>query len=358
MKKKTSALTVNKGVDKPELINKNALQNFRKKKKQIDILKLKKSILDGNITALGQGITLIESALDAHKKLATQLVESCYQFSGKSLRIGITGVPGAGKSTFIEHFGTLLTSSGKRVAVLAIDPSSTRSGGSILGDKTRMEKLSTNKLAFIRPSPSAGSLGGVANKTAEAIILCEAAGFDIIIVETVGVGQSEIEVHEMTDFFLLLMIAGAGDELQGIKRGIMEMADALIINKADGKNILKAKAAEIEYKGAIHLFPPAVSGWLTQTKSISSLTGNGVAAVVNMIFEYEKLTKANGYFISNRMQQEKNRVYKIIHSELAERLLNNKKVQGQLANIEANTAQKTSPSKMAEQLLTFLFENG
>jgi len=352
LKKTKSSLSVQKGVEKPSMINPNIARKFRENKKKIDVSELKNQILSGNVTALGQGITLIESSLPLHKKQTEKLLSACYPFSGKSLRIGITGVPGAGKSTFIESFGTTLTEKGKKVAVLAIDPSSTRTGGSILGDKTRMEKLSANNMAFIRPSPSAGSLGGVANKTAEAIILCEAAGFDIIIVETVGVGQSEIAVHGMTDFFLLLMIAGAGDELQGIKRGIMEMADALIINKADGENVLKAKAAEIEYKGAMHLFPPSASGWITKTASVSSISGNGIDEVADIIFNYEKETKANNYFFENRKKQEQKRVSDIIQAEIADLINKNPMVVEKLINSE----EQKSPTEIANELLALVLK--
>ena len=216
---------------------------------------LAEQILKGNRTALGQGITLLESTLPEHEKEAQELLATCLPYSGKSIRVGVTGVPGVGKSTFIEVFGKLLTSQGKKVAVLAIDPTSEQTQGSILGDKSRMHELAANKNAFIRPSPSSGTLGGVANKTRESIILCEAAGYDVILIETVGVGQSETTVSNLADFFLLLMLAGAGDELQGIKRGIMELADGLIINKADGDNITNAKNAALAYKRSLHLFP-------------------------------------------------------------------------------------------------------
>jgi len=254
--------------------------------------------------ALSRALTFAESKLDSHRQLAEELIHQLLPETGKSLRIGITGVPGVGKSTFIEAFGTyLIEKHQKKVAVLAVDPSSTRSKGSILGDKTRMEKLAANEQAFIRPSPSSGSLGGVARSTREAILLCEAAGFNIIIIETVGVGQSETTVKSMVDFFLLLMLAGAGDELQGIKRGIMEMADLLLINKADGENQKEAKRAQAEYKRALHLFPPNPNEWIPRVSSVSSLEKRGMDEVWEVIQEFELQQKAKGYFDDNRKEQ-------------------------------------------------------
>jgi LAO/AO transport system kinase len=260
-------------------------------------------ILSGNRVLLSQAITLIESHNPAHTDLAQSVLEACMPYSGRSIRIGITGVPGAGKSTFIEAFGKYLTRQDYRLAVLAIDPSSERSKGSILGDKTRMEALSVDENAFIRPSPSAGSLGGVARKTAETLILCEAAGFDVILIETVGVGQSETEVHNMVDFFMLLMISGAGDELQGIKRGIMEMADAIIINKADGDNIKKAAFTRTQYANALRLFPMPPSQWRPPVMTVSSLHNIGIDDVWLMIKMYKEHTLQNGYFLQHRKKQ-------------------------------------------------------
>ena len=233
-------------------------------------------IRSGNRTILSQAITLVESQNPDQKQMGQAIVEACLPYSGNSFRIGITGVPGVGKSTFIESMGTLLVEKGKKLAVLAIDPSSERSGGSILGDKTRMQELSSRPEVFIRPSPSAGSLGGVARKTRETIFLFEAAGFDVLFIETVGVGQSETAVHQMVDFFLLLMLAGAGDELQGIKRGIMEMADGMLITKADGDNQDKARLARRQYKNALHLLPPSPSGWITPVEICSALNRSGL----------------------------------------------------------------------------------
>ncbi|AXR62664.1 methylmalonyl Co-A mutase-associated GTPase MeaB [Leptospira mayottensis] len=260
-------------------------------------------VLSGNRVMLARAITLVESSRADHKELAEKIIEACLPHSGKSIRIGITGIPGVGKSTFIESFGMYTISQGKKLAVLTIDPSSQISGGSILGDKTRMPELSRNESAFIRPSPSGKSLGGVARKTRETIYLCEAAGFDTIFVETVGVGQSETVVHSMVDLFLLLLIAGAGDELQGIKRGIMEMADLLAITKADGDNKTRAEITRTETQSAIHFFPTNENGWIPKVSTCSSLSGEGIPEIWNQILEYEKTLKSNGYFEIRRTNQ-------------------------------------------------------
>lgn len=270
----------------------------------------------GNIAILSRAITLIESTKTEHQQLATQLIDAILPLTGKSVRIGITGVPGVGKSTFIESFGMHLIDQGKKVAVMAIDPSSSISKGSILGDKTRMEKLSVHPLAFIRPSAASGSLGGVAYKTREATLLCEAAGFDTIIIETVGVGQSETEVSHITDFFLLLMLAGAGDELQGIKRGIMEMADGLAITKADGNNSDKAKTARSEYARALHFLPPHPSGWIPEVKVCSSYDNTGIAEVAFMIDKYLQHQKTNGYFQQRRNEQNLYAFQRLLNEQL------------------------------------------
>ena len=266
------------------------------RKKELSIQQFISGLRDGNVSILGRAITLVESTRISHQKKAQAILEECMPYIGKSVRIGITGVPGVGKSTFIERFGKLLTSLGKKVAVLAIDPSSEQGRGSILGDKTRMEELSRDPLAFIRPSPNAGSLGGVARKTRESILLCEAAGYEIIIVETVGVGQSETAVNSMVDFFLLLMLAGAGDELQGIKRGIMEMADALSITKADGDNLIKSKTAVGDYKHAIHLFPAKKNNWIPKVLTCSALENTGVQEIWNTIESFVNHCVTNGTF--------------------------------------------------------------
>lgn len=254
--KHASALQEKEGIPHPSSANEASAKKIQeRRRKPLSIRELAQELLQGNPMALSRGITLIESTAAKHQKDAKELIQTCLPHANASIRIGITGVPGVGKSTFIESFGTFLTNQGKKVAVLAVDPTSTLSKGSILGDKTRMEDLVKNPKAFIRPSASGESLGGVARKTREAMVLCEAAGYDVILIETVGVGQSETAVHSMTDFFLLLKLAGAGDELQGIKRGIMEMADAIVINKADGENVKAAKLAQAEFNRALHLYP-------------------------------------------------------------------------------------------------------
>ncbi len=260
-------------------------------------------VLKGDITVLSRAITIIESSNSDHQVLASEIIDGIISHSGKSFRLGITGVPGVGKSTFIESFGKELLAHNHKIAVLAIDPSSSKSKGSILGDKTRMEFLSSQQNVFIRPTPSSGSLGGVARATYETILLCEAAGFDFIIIETVGVGQSEIAVSKMTDFFLLLMLAGAGDELQGIKRGIMEMADSVVITKADGDNVAKAKIAKAEYANAIHLFPPTESGWIPKVEVCSSVNNTGIKEVYQTLETYRDHAKTKGYFSKKRKDQ-------------------------------------------------------
>ena len=283
---------------------------------------------------LSQAITLIESSRKDHHLLGQEIINNCLPKSGNSIRIGITGVPGVGKSTFIESFGTFLTSMGKKVAVLAIDPTSQQSRGSILGDKTRMDKLAVNPNAYIRPSASGKTLGGVGQKTHETIILCEAAGFDIILVETVGVGQSETEVYSMTDFFLLLMIAGAGDELQGIKRGIMEMADTILINKAEGDNLNKAKQAKLEYANALHLFPAKESDWIPKVELCSSLQNIGIEEAWNIIESYLVKTKSTGYFEENRKRQTKDWFYKFLNHQILTSFYEGNGINEKLKSIE------------------------
>jgi len=289
-------------------------------------MELAQQIIEGNRTALGQGITLLESTLSEHEQKAEELLKLCLPHSGKSIRVGVTGVPGVGKSTFIESFGKLMTGKGKKIAVLAIDPTSERTHGSILGDKSRMHELAADENAFIRPSPSSGILGGVANKTRESIILCEAAGFDIILIETVGVGQSETTVSNLADFFLLLMLAGAGDELQGIKRGIMELADALIITKSDGDNSIKAKNAAMEYKRALHLFPAKENGWIPQVSTCSALDKTGLDRIWELIEKHNNQMQASSYFMDNRNKQNNYWLRHIIKHELG-----NKKYQQLIA---------------------------
>lgn len=297
-------LKVNEGIDHPESFSDHSVRRFlQKKRKILPVDEYVNGILNGNITVLSKAVTLVESSKPEHQQVAQEIIMKCLPFAGKSIRIGITGVPGVGKSTFIEALGKYITGSGGKLAVLAIDPSSERSKGSILGDKTRMEELAGDKNAYIRPSPSAGSLGGVARKTRETIVLCEAAGFNHIFIETVGVGQSETAVHSMSDFFLLLMLAGAGDELQGIKRGIMEMADLIAINKADGNNLEKAQMAWRQYKNALHLFPKKESDWEPEVLTCSALGKTGIAEIWGKIEAYKKLTVENGYFYQRRNAQ-------------------------------------------------------
>ena len=287
-----------------------------------------------NTVILSQSITLVESSKKEHQVLAQQIINHCLPLSGNSIRIGITGVPGVGKSTFIEAFGTFLTGIGKKIAVLAIDPTSQQSRGSILGDKTRMDNLAVNPDAYIRPSASGKTLGGVGQKTHETILLCEAAGYEIILVETVGVGQSETEVFSMTDFFLLLMIAGAGDELQGIKRGIMEMADAILINKAEGDNLIKAKQARREYANALHLFPAKESDWIPHVELCSALQNTGIEEAWNIIESYLVKTKTTGYFEKNRKRQTKDWFYKFLNHQVLTSFYEGNGITEQLKEIE------------------------
>ena len=324
-------LTVNKGVQSPPTINPYLNKRSLKKKRILSVGEYVEGILKGDITILSQAVTLIESTLPEHYALAMEIIEKTLPFSGKSFRIGITGVPGAGKSTSIDSFGMhLVKDQGKKLAVLAIDPSSERTKGSILGDKTRMEQLSIQNNVFIRPSPSAGSLGGVARKTRETIVLCEAAGFDTIFVETVGVGQSETAVHSMVDFFLLIQLAGTGDELQGIKRGIMEMADGIIINKADGNNVDKAKLAAAQFRNALHLFPPTESGWTPEVMTYSGYYGTGIKEIFEMISRYESFVKETGYFTHRRNNQSKYWMYQTIQDNLLDNFFNNPSIKEML----------------------------
>ncbi len=309
-------------------------------------------ILKGDIPLLSKAVTMVESAKPEHQVIAQEIIHRCLPHSGKSVRVGITGVPGAGKSTFIEALGSMITREGHKLAVLAIDPSSERSKGSILGDKTRMEALSGDPNAYIRPSPSAGSLGGVARKTRETIVLCEAAGFDTIFIETVGVGQSETAVHSMTDFFLLLMIAGAGDELQGIKRGIMEMADAVAINKADGTNVEKANLAKIQYKNALHLFPSKESGWDPRVMTCSAVEKSGIREIWQTITDHHQLIQSNGWFVQNRNIQARYWMFETINEQLRQGFYNNPLLKGKIAEMEAKVLRaEISSFEAARQLL-------
>ncbi len=353
-----AGLNVNKGIEQPDAVNAESVHRFLKKNqgKELTVAQYCDGILSGNRTILSRAVTLIESNIPEHQKTAQEIISHCLPFSGKSVRIGITGVPGAGKSTFIESFGTYLTSTGKKLAVLAIDPSSERSRGSILGDKTRMEELASDPNAYIRPSPSSGSLGGVARKTRETILLCEAAGFDTLLIETVGVGQSETAVHSMVDFFLLLQIAGAGDELQGIKRGIMEMADAIVINKADGDNIHRANSAATLYRNALHLFPPTLSGWIPQVKTCSSIRKTGITEIAQCLEDYFDFVKGNSYFEERRSAQSQFWMHETIEAQLKSHFYQNKMVKTTLTLLEHEvTNDKLNPFVAANELLEKYF---
>lgn len=353
-KKNTSALIEKEGVSKPETLNKEIVKQLKTlKKKSPTTDHLVSGILNRNQTELSRAITIIESTAQKHQKQAKEIIEKCLPHANNSIRIGITGVPGVGKSTFIESFGKLLISQGKKVAVLTVDPSSSISKGSILGDKTRMEDLVKEQNAFIRPSASGDTLGGVARKTRESIILCEAAGFDVILIETVGVGQSETAVHSMTDFFLLLKLAGAGDELQGIKRGIMEMADSIVINKADGENLKAAKLAKMEFNRALHLYPEKESGWIPKTLLCSALKNEGISEIWEMISTYFEKVKTNGYFQQKRKEQNKFWLMQTIESRLKSDFYANTSIKKELEKqLKALDENRTTPFEAAEKLLS------
>jgi LAO/AO transport system kinase len=352
-KKQGSSLNEKPGISPPEITSATSIeqiQHFRRI--QPNAPELVSGVLSGNITALSRAITLIESTNPNHFAKANEIINSCLPHANQSVRIGITGVPGVGKSTFIESFGKYLTSLGKKVAVLAVDPSSTISHGSILGDKTRMEELVKDENAFIRPSASGETLGGVARKTRETIILCEAAGFDTILIETVGVGQSETAVHSMVDFFLLLKISGAGDELQGIKRGIMEMADAIVINKADGDNIKKARLAKTEFNRALHLFPAKKSGWQPNVTTCSALTQEGIPEVWQTILNYFEMVKTNLYFQEKRKEQNQFWMMETINEQLKTSFYNHPAILAELdKNKKAVQNDEISPFAAATILL-------
>ena len=353
MNDKPSALQEKDGVSKPETTSKASAEKIKiNRARQNSVNEFVTGVLNGNITFLSKAITLVESTNIKHQQKANEILNFCLPHANKSIRIGITGVPGVGKSTFIETFGKYLTAQGKKVAVLAVDPSSSLNKGSILGDKTRMEELVTDENAFIRPSPSGTSLGGVAQKTRESIILCEAAGFDTIIIETVGVGQSETVVHSMVDFFLLLKLAGAGDELQGIKRGIIEMADAIVINKADGDNKQNAKIAKVAFNRALHLYPLKESKWQPKVLTASALHNSGIEEINNMILTYIAITKENAYFNKKRNEQNKFWLLSTIEQQLKTNFYQNPKIksalQEEIDNLENG---KTTPFNAAKRLL-------
>lgn len=342
--KEFAGLQVNQGVVQPSNIN-PYLKRARFRRHEMSVGEMVEGIVKGDVTILSQAVTLVESVNPNHQKKAQEVIDKCLPYSGNSVRIGISGVPGAGKSTSIDEFGIhVLDRFGGKLAVLAIDPSSERSKGSILGDKTRMEKLSVRKESFIRPSPSAGSLGGVARKTRETIILCEAAGYDKIFVETVGVGQSETACHSMVDFFLLIQLAGMGDELQGIKRGIMEIADGIVINKCDGNNVDKCHLAATNFRNALHFFPAPDSGWMPKVLCYSGFYGTGVKEVWDMVYEYIDFVKDNGYFDYRRNEQNKYWMYETINESLRNNFYNNELIQKSLQEYEQRVlrGEKTS----------------
>ena len=311
---------------------------------------LSEEIIKGNKVALAKGITLLESSLESDSISAQNLITKCLSHSGNSIRVGITGVPGVGKSTFIETFGKLLTKNGHKVAVLAIDPTSEKTHGSILGDKSRMHQLSVDENAFIRPSPSSGTLGGVASKTKDSIVLCEAAGFDVILIETVGVGQSETTVNNICDFFLLLMLAGAGDELQGIKRGIMELADLLVISKADGDNIQKSENAKLEYQRALHLFPEMENGWTPKVSVCSSLENTGINKIWETITTHNSQMKSSAWKSENRKRQNIFWLHHTIKEELGNKKYNSLISEGKLENLEKELSAGKTIHQIIEEL--------
>ncbi|MCH5345971.1 MAG: methylmalonyl Co-A mutase-associated GTPase MeaB [Muribaculaceae bacterium] len=352
-----TGLTVNSGVKQPPTVN-PYLSRRPRRRPMPSAGEIVEGILKGDTTMLSRGVTLVESLSTEHQAIADEIVEKCLPYSGNSRRIGITGVPGAGKSTSIDVFGLHVLRDGGKLAVLAIDPSSERTKGSILGDKTRMEKLSVHPSAFIRPSPSAGSLGGVARKTRETIILCEAAGYNNIFVETVGVGQSETAVHSMVDFFLLIQLAGTGDELQGIKRGIMEMADGIVINKADGDNIDRARLAQAQFRSALQLFPPTPSGWKPEVLTYSGYFEKGIDEVWEMIDRYFDFVKANGYFDIRRREQARYWMMETIDSTLRRNFFDNPEIAERLADRERLVLDnRLSSFTAARELLDFYFNN-
>ena len=352
-------LVVNAGIEQPSSVNPYLKNSPKRKRRELSVADFVEGIVKGDVTVLSQAVTLVESVKPDHQVVAQEVIEKCLPYSGNSVRIGISGVPGAGKSTSIDVFGVhVLEKYGGKLAVLAIDPSSERSKGSILGDKTRMEQLSVHPKSFVRPSPSAGSLGGVARKTRETIVLCEAAGFDKIFVETVGVGQSETAVHSMVEFFLLIQLAGTGDELQGIKRGIMEMADGIVINKADGDNLERAKLAATQFRNALHLFPAPESGWKPQVLTYSGFYNLGVKEVWDMVYKYIDFVKENGYFEYRRNEQSKYWMYETINEQLRDSFYHNPQIQKMLEEKEGQVLQGNLTSFVAAKNLLDTYFDG
>lgn len=337
-------------------VRKNSTPKKFVKKREIPIEDYVQGILQKDRTKLAQAITLVESNAVSHFERAQQMIKQILPYTGNSIRIGITGVPGAGKSTFIEAFGKYLCEQGHRVAVLAVDPSSSISGGSILGDKTRMEQLSRDNRAFIRPSPSGGTLGGVNRKTRETILLCEAAGFDVILVETVGVGQSEVVVKSMVDFFLLLALTGAGDELQGMKKGIMELADAIVINKADGENKRRAIATKSEYNRFLRYLRPATEGWKTKAYMCSALFNEGIDDIWKVINEFKQTTESSGVFSHRRKTQIRDWLYAMIKEQLEFRFFQHPVVKDALPKLENNVMSGNQTATSSVQELFRLYD--
>lgn len=357
---KDSALTVNNGVTAKKAISEEQRRIFlTRKKTKLSAEQYFEGIKKGNRVILGKAITLIESRRKEDNELSKEVVNKCLPLSGKAIRIGITGVPGVGKSTFIEAFGKTVLTKNLKIAVLAVDPSSSKTGGSLLGDKTRMEELSGEEGVFIRPSASSGFLGGVNRATRETLILCEAAGYDVILIETVGVGQSEILVHSMVDFFLLLGLSGAGDELQGIKKGIMEMADAIAITKADGDNILKAQIAKKEKENALHYSYLSNPDWHTPVTTCSSLTGEGIGEIWQIILDYVETMKKNDYFYSKRRDQMKDWLNTSITQMLENQFYQDNEINQLFQTIQHEVmSHKTTPIAGAERLIKIFRNKG
>ena len=351
-----SALRIRAGCVTPE--PPDLIARLSKRRRALSRQQIIEGILRGDRTVLAQTITLIESSRAADRELAELILEDCLPHSGNSIRVGITGVPGAGKSSVIEKLGAYLTGElGQKVAVLAIDPSSQLSGGSILGDKTRMTSLASSEMAFIRPSPSRGTLGGVAQRTRESMLLCEAAGYSIILVETVGVGQSETVVHEMVDFFLLITLTGAGDELQGMKRGVMELADLVAINKADGANLAAAERACHEAENALHYFPRPANGWTPRALTCSAQTGKGITELWKCVLEYAGLTKANGWFSANRQQQTRRWMHEIIEQGLRQRFESHSVIRKRMEALEQDVLNGSTTSFRAARTLLEIYSD-